>query len=153
MPSGLGNPQRRCRFGEPLFLETPKHRKLCVNIAFLGIRRAASWQLCTTTPPPQSPRININFPQCIRNDNIMRLATEIEFAKGFACAAPAMYRNFSVIAMYSVMSMCSACNVSQLQCNYNVSVRSAYHILQLQCNYSVATLCSACVSQLHCRAV
>ena len=34
--------------------------------------------------------------------NIMRLATEIEFAKGFACAAPAMYRNFSVITVYSV---------------------------------------------------
>ena len=81
----------------------------------------------------------------------MRLATEIEFAKGFACAAPAMYRNFSVITMYNVMSMCSACNVSQLQCNYNVSVWSAYHLLQLQCNYSVATLCSACnVSQLQC---
>ena len=32
---------------------------------------------------------------------IMRLATEIEFAKGFACAAPAMYRNFSVITMYN----------------------------------------------------
>ena len=40
-PSGRGNPQRRCRFGEPLSLETPKHRKLCVNIAFLGIRRVA----------------------------------------------------------------------------------------------------------------
>ena len=86
--------------------------------------------------------------------NIMRLATEIEFAKGFACAAPAMYRNFTVITMYSVMSMCSACNVSQLQCNYNASVWSAYYLLKLQCNYSVATLCSACnVSQLHCRSM
>ena len=67
-------------------------------------------------------------------NNIMRLATEIEFAKGFACAAPAMYRNLNGITMYNVMSMCSSCNVSQLQCNtnYNVSVWSAYHLLQYQ---------------------
>ena len=70
----------------------------------------------------------------------MRLATEIEFAKGFACAAPAMYRNFSVITMYSVMSMCSACNVSQFQYNYSVaSVFSACNVSQLQCNCNVIT--------------
>ena len=45
----------------------------------------------------------------------MRLATEIEFAMGFACVAPAMYRNVNVITVYSVMSVSSACNVSQLQ--------------------------------------
>ena len=73
----------------------------------------------------------------ITKSNIMRLATEIGFAKGFAFAAPAMYRNFSVITVCSVMSMCSACNIPQLQCRYNVSVWSAYHLLQLQCNYNV----------------
>ena len=41
-PSGLGNPQRRCRFGEPLCLETPKHRKLWINTAYSGIRGVAS---------------------------------------------------------------------------------------------------------------
>ena len=71
----------------------------------------------------------------------MRLATEIEFAKGFACAAPAMYRNFSVITVYSVMSMCSACNVSQLQCSYSVATLcSACNVSQLQCHCSVITV-------------
>ena len=41
-PSGLGNPQRRCRFGEPLSLGTPKHRKLWINTVDSGIRGVAS---------------------------------------------------------------------------------------------------------------
>ena len=41
-PLGVETLKRRCRFGEPLFLETPKHRMLWVNIAVSGIRRVAS---------------------------------------------------------------------------------------------------------------
>ena len=48
---------------------------------------------------------NVDF--ALKN-NIMRLATEIEFAKGFACAALAMYCNF-----YNVQ--CNV-NLQRVQC-------------------------------------
>ena len=48
------------------------------------------------------------------------------------CVARAIYQNFSVITVRS------ACNVSQLQCNCSVaSLCSACNVSQLQCNYSV----------------
>ena len=57
-PLGVETLKRRCRFGEPLFLETPKHRKLCVNIAVSGIRGVASWQLFGRAgAPPCNRRI------------------------------------------------------------------------------------------------
>ena len=45
-PLGLGNPQRRCRFGEPLFFETPKHRKPLSSIVFSGIGKTIPFESC-----------------------------------------------------------------------------------------------------------